>query len=188
MVTHRLNPEIHPGIAPRPTLRRRLDMAMRALMPSLFVVVSMVILSADLGLPGQAELSFALATGTVFFWSAHRPASMTAVMTFCIGLIGELLGFGPPGVLLFSLLVMHGVAHLWRYGLSRISFLFAWALLGALSLVLSLFGWAIACIGSLTFLSPVPSLFQMAVTIGVYPTLSALFSWARRTVADPEQA
>jgi len=188
MVTHRHAPDIHPGIAPRPTLRRRLDQLMRALLPSLFIVVSAFVLSAGLGIPGQSELGFAIAASTVFFWSAHRPQSMTPFMTFCVGLVCEMLSFGPPGVFLFSLLVFHGVAHLWRYGLSRISFLFAWALLGGLALVLSLFGWIIACIGTLTFLSPGPSLFQAAVTIGIYPTLSALFAWARRTVADPEQA
>ncbi|WP_122049264.1 hypothetical protein [Asaia bogorensis] len=188
MVAHRLPPDIHPGIAPRQTLRRRADSLVRALMPSLFVVVCALILSAGLGLPGQSELCFGIAAGTVFFWSSHRPQSMTPFMTFCVGLICEVLSFGPPGVFLFSLLVFHGVAHLWRYGLSRISFLFGWALLGALALVLSLFGWIIACIGTLTLLSPGPSLFQAAVTIGIYPTLSALFGWARRTVANPEQA
>lgn len=188
MVSHRLPHDIHPGIAPRPTLRRRLDQLMRALLPSLFIALSTVVLSAGLSIPGQGELSFGVAAGTVFFWSAHRPLSMTPTMTFCIGLLCEMLSFGPPGIFLFSLLVFHGVAHLWRYGLSRISFLYAWALLGGLALVLSLFGWVIACIGTLTLLSPVPSLFQAALTIGIYPTLSAFFTWARSTVADPEQA
>lgn len=188
MAIHRHAPDIHPGIAPRQTLRRRIDQIMRALLPSLFIILCVVLLSAGLGIPGQGELSFGIAAGTVFFWSAHRPQSMTPFMTFCVGLVCDFLNFGPPGVFLFSLLVFHGVAHLWRYGLSRISFLFAWALLGGLALVLSLFGWVIACIGTLTLLSPGPSLFQTAVTIGIYPTLSALFTWARRTVADPEQA
>ncbi|WP_336946564.1 hypothetical protein [Asaia sp. HN010] len=188
MVGHRHNPDSHPGIAPRATLRRRLDQLMRALLPSLFIVFCALILSAGLGIPGQNELCFGIASSTVFFWSAHRPQSMTPLMTFCVGLVCEVLSFGPPGVFVFSLLVFHGVAHLWRYGLSRISFLFGWALLGGLALVLSLFGWIIACIGTLAMMSPVPSLFQAAVTIGIYPTLSALFVWARRTVADPEQA
>lgn len=188
MVTHRLLPEIHPGIAPRRSLRRRMDMTMRAFLPSLFIVVSAVIFSAGLGMPGQTELSFGIASGTVFFWSAHRPESMTPVLTLMVGLVLELLSFGPPGVLLVSLLVIHGVAHLWRYWLSRASLFLAWGLLGTLALVLSLFSWIIACIGTLTLFSPVPSLFQAAVTFGIYPTLSTLFSWARRTVADPEQA
>lgn len=188
MVAEHPRPEVHPGIEPRPTLRRRIDMAMRALMPSLFVLVVTLMLSAPLNIPGQTELLFGIAIGTVYFWSAHRPDSMTPLMVFVIGLAADLLSFGPPGTLLVSMLVVHGVANTWRYGLSRINFLMAWGLLVVLALCLSLFQWIIACIGALDVLSPVPILFQTALTGGIYPTLSALFVWARRTVADPEKA
>ncbi|AOX17309.1 hypothetical protein [Kozakia baliensis] len=188
MVAEHSRPEAHPGIAPKPTLRRRVDMAIRTFLPSIFIVLCALLLSAPFDVPGQAELIFGVAFGTVYFWSANRPASMTAPMVFIVGVIVDLLSFGPPGTLLFSVLVAHGVAHTWRYGLSRINFVFAWGLLAGLALILSLFQWVMACIGALNLLSPAPSLFQAALTIGIYPSLNALFVWARRTVADPEKA
>lgn len=112
---------------------------------------------------------------------------MPAWAVFLIGLIADLLSFGPPGTILLAFLVAHGVAHTWRYGLSRINFLLAWSALALLALILSLFQWFMACIGALRLMSPAPSLFQAALTIGIYPTLSALFVWAHRAVVNPER-
>ena len=177
-----------PGIEPEPTVKHRADVAIRDAVPWIFMAICVILLSAPTGLPGGPELMFGVSVGTVYFWSAHRPESMPSWAVFCIGLLADLLSFGPPGTLLLSLLIVHGVAHTWRYGLRRINFIWGWGLMSVLALSLTLFQWVVACIGALRPMSPVPSLFQAALAAGIYPTLSALFVWAHRTIVNPERA
>jgi len=181
-------PGSHPGIEPRPSLRRRLDLSFRKAAPWLFVLVATFLLSAPSGLPGESELLFGVCLGSVYFWSAHEPGAMPSWAVFLCGLFADLVGFGPPGTILLSLLVGHGIAHTWRYGLSRINFLLGWALLGALALILSLFQWFIACLHGMRLVAIEPALFQAALTIGIYPSLSAMFVWVHRVVVNVERA
>ncbi|MBS1087685.1 hypothetical protein [Gluconobacter wancherniae] len=188
MVAEKSTPHLHSAVEPNPTLKRRLDAFVRAAMPSLFIIICTILLSAPFGLPGQEELQFGLAVSTVWFWAANRPRSMPAIAVFFCGLVLEIFSSGPPGAVLFWLLVTYGVASNWRYGLSQIGFVAGWLIFAALALTGSFFEWALVCLHAFALLSPVPSLFQAALTVGIYPSLSALFVWGRRTFANPDQA
>ncbi|MFT8366575.1 MAG: hypothetical protein ABF623_12075 [Gluconobacter cerinus] len=188
MVAENYTPHLHSAVEPKQTLRRRLDMFVRAAMPSLFIILVAVLLSAPFGIPGQAELQFGIAMCTVWFWAFSRPRSMPALAVFVCGLVLELFSFGPPGAILLSLLVIYGVAHHWRYGLSRLGFVACWLIFSFLAALASFFQWALVCLHAFALLSPAPGLFQAALTIGIYPSLTALFVWGRRTFANPDQA
>lgn len=180
-------PGNHPGIEPRPSFKRRLDAAVRQALPWLAMLLMTFLLSTPSGLPGESELLFGVCLGSVYFWSAHEPHSMPSWAVFICGLFADLVGFGPPGTILLALLIAHGVAHTWRYGLSRINFLLGWMLLAILAIILSLFQWVVACFNALGFVPLQPALFQAALTIGIYPSLSALFVWVHRTVINIER-
>jgi rod shape-determining protein MreD len=185
---HLSEPPAQPGIEPKPSLRRRADLAVRGSLPWIALLLAEFFLSAPSGLPGESEMLFGVATGTVYYWSANRPDSMPVWAVFLAGTFADLVSFGPPGTVLLSLLVVHGVAHNWRYGLSKINFLLGWGLLASLALILSFFQWVVACIEALQLLSPLDALFQAALTIGIYPSLSAAFAWAREAIVNPERA
>ncbi|MFT9094438.1 MAG: hypothetical protein ABF459_04825 [Gluconobacter cerinus] len=97
MVAENSTPHLHSAVEPKQTLRRRLDMFVRAAMPSLFIILVAVLLSAPFGIPGQAELQFGIAMCTVWFWAFSRPRSMPALAVFVCGLVLEQFRFGPPG-------------------------------------------------------------------------------------------
>ncbi|GAJ28621.1 hypothetical protein [Acidomonas methanolica] len=181
-------PSSQPGIEPRASLRRRLDVALRLALPWVSLLVCVFLLSAFSSLPGESALLFGICLGSVYFWSAHLPESMPSWAVFLVGLEADLISFGPPGTILIALLVVHGVAHTWRYGLSRINFLPGWGLFAALCIILSLFQWVVACVGALRFIPPMSALFQAGLSIGIYPTLSALFVRVHRAIVNPDRA
>jgi len=177
-----------PGIRPRPTLLRQLDAASRHAFPVACTNLLVLAASAPLGLPGQSALQPATALGCVFFWSLFRPASMSPLAVFLIGLLCDLLGLSPVGASVLTLLVVHGVAMRWRRVLVRQNFPVVWLAFLVLAVGAALLQWALTCALTLTVLPVEPVAFQVAVTAGLYPLLSRLFVQAHRGLADPRQA
>ena len=62
-----------PGIRPRPSLGRRLDISACSAFPASSTALLLILFAAPLGLPGQAELQVAAALCCVYFWSLFRP-------------------------------------------------------------------------------------------------------------------
>ncbi len=177
-----------PGIRPRQSLGRRLDMAARRGFPATTTALLLLFAAAPLGLPGQAELQACVALSCVFFWSLFRPVSMTPVMVFLIGLLTDLLGFAPPGVGVLSLLFVHGFAMRWRRLLVRQGFVLVWLAFVAIATGTAALQWALTSLLTFRLLPPAPGLFQAAIGAGLYPALATLLTRAHHTLAEPERA
>ena len=177
-----------PGMRPRATLGRRLDIAARHAFPAGCTIVLMLLTGAPLGISDQAALLPAVTLACVYFWSLHRPAAMSPPVVFVIGVLFDLLGYMPLGVGVLSLLIVHGVALRRRSALTDRGFLptwlaFAWVAFGA-----ALLGWAMTALLSFRLLPVGPAMFQAVLTIALYPALAVVFVRAHRTIADPERA
>jgi rod shape-determining protein MreD len=177
-----------PGIRPRESIGRRLDMTARWAFPATTTAVLLLAVAAPFGVPGQAELQAALAVGCVFFWSLFRPASMLPVVVFMIGLLADLLGYAPPGVGVLSLLLVHGLAVRWRRVLTRQGFFLVWLAFAGVGAGAALLQWALTAALTWRLLSPAPALFQGLVAAGLYPALATLLTRAHQSLAAPEQA
>ena len=177
-----------PGIRPRPTLARRLDMLARRCFPVACTVALMLLSNAPLGVPDQPVMLPAVTVASVFFWSLFRPASMPPPAVFLIGLLLDLMGWLPVGDGVITLLLVHGVCLRWRRVLVRQGFLMIWiAFLGFAAASAALI-WAIAALLAFRLLPPGPAIFQAVLTAALYPALAILFARAHGTIADPGRA
>ena len=183
-----LPPERQPGIRPRPTVWRRLDAAARRALPATFSVLLVLLLCAPFGLPEQQALLPGATMGPVFFWSVFRPASMPTIVVFALGLLADLLSFSPPGLAILTLLIVHAIGLGWRHGLARQGFLLVWLVFMLVAAAAIVLDWALTCAFSLRLLPLQPACFELALAAGLYPLLSALFTWAHRGMADPARA
>lgn len=181
-------PERHPGIRPRPTIWRRLDAAGRRALPAAFSVLLVLLLCAPLGLPEQQALLPGTTMASVFFWSVFRPASMPAAVVFMLGLLYDLLSFSPPGIAILTLLIVHACGLGWRHGLARQGFLLVWMVFLLVAAGVIALDWALMSAFSQRLLPPQSAFFELALATGLYPLLSALFTWAHRGIADPTLA
>jgi rod shape-determining protein MreD len=177
-----------PGIQPRPTLSRRLDIAARASFPGASTLVLVVLLGAPLQLPAQADLQLGVVLACVYFWSLFRPASLPPALVFTLGLVADLLGGGPLGPAVLVLLVVHGLVLRWRRVLARQGFLLVWFAFAVIAVGAVAADWALASLLAFTPMPVSPALFQAAVAAGVYPALAMLLTAAHRGVAAPELA
>jgi len=177
-----------PGIRPRNSLGRQLDMAGRRAFPAASTCLLLVAASAPIGLPGQAELQQAVALGCVFFWSVFRPASLPPIVVFLLGLLTDLLGFAPLGVAVFVLLVAHGLALHWRRNLVRQGFVLVWLMFVAVGCGGAAVQWLVTSVLTFRLLPPGPAVFQAALSVGLYPALAMLLTRAHHTLAEPGRA
>jgi rod shape-determining protein MreD len=177
-----------PGIRPRRTLGRRLDIAARVSFPACITILLMLLTEAPLGIPGQATLLPAVALCSVWFWSLFRPETFPPPVVFAIGLLLDLLGYLPPGVGVFTLLGVHGVALALRRGLARRGFVWIWLVFGVVGCAASLLIWLLVMLLDFRLPPPQPAAFMAVLTIALYPVLAVPFAWALRSAANPEDA
>lgn len=177
-----------PGIRPRQSLSRRLDMVARRGFPGSTTALLLLLSDAPFGVPGQAEVQASVALACVFFWSLFRPASMPPVVVFGIGLLTDLLGYAPPGVHVLTLLVVHGLVLRWRRGLVRQGFLLVWITFAGIASGAAALEWALTGLLTFRLYPPGPAFFQAAIAAGLYPALAMLLTPAHHTLAEPERA
>ena len=177
-----------PGIRPRPSLGRRLDMAARAGFPAACTILLMLLAVVPFGFAGQAALLPAVATISVYFWTLLRPASMPPVLVFPIGLLLDLLGYLPVGVGVLCLLAVHGFAFRWQRLLARQRFALTWIAFAGFAAMGAALGWGLASLLGLRLLPVGSAVFQGVVAVALYPVLAVLFIRADRSVAAPERA
>ena len=76
-----------PGVRPRLTMGRRLDIVWRYAFPGTTSLLLMLLSLAPFGLWGQAALLPTVALTCVWFWSLFRPAAMPPPVVFLIGVL-----------------------------------------------------------------------------------------------------
>jgi rod shape-determining protein MreD len=176
-----------PGIRPRPTLGRRLDIVARASFPATCTILLMLLCGLPFGIADQAAILPAVTIGCVYFWSLFRPASLPPPIVFAIGLLLDLLGYLPIGVSVLSLLILHGVVLRSRRALAQQRFLVVWLALIWLGAATAVVMWTLTSLLNLQLMPPGPALFQAMLTAAIYPALAILLIGAHRSLAATER-
>jgi rod shape-determining protein MreD len=177
-----------PGVRPRLTMGRRLDIIWRHAFPGTTSLLLMLLSLAPFGLWGQAALLPTVALTCVWFWSLFRPAAMSPPVVFLIGVLLDLLGFLPPGVGALTMLTTFGIVQRLRRFLSRQRFAIIWLIFIAVACFIAVINWALVSLLTFSFLPAGPVLFQAGLAAAMYPVVAIPLTLAHRTIADPEQA
>lgn len=177
-----------PGIRPRLTLGRRLDIIWRHVFPGMSSLALMLISVAPFGFWGQAALLPAVALTCVWFWSLYRPVAMPPPLVFLLGLLLDLLGFLPLGVGGLTMLMTHGIAQMSRRVFARQGLALVWLFFALLALAIAAISWGLVCLLNLTLFSFAPALFQAGLAVAMYPVVAIPLALAHRGFADPDLA
>ncbi len=177
-----------PGIRPRQSVGRRLDIAARIGFPTTITILLMLLTRAPMDIPEQAALLPAVALCCVWFWSVFRPDALPPPIVFLLGLLMDLLGYLPLGVGVFTLLAVHGVALVLGRDLSQRGFASIWFVFAGVAAAASLVIWLLVMLLTLRLLSPYPAIFIGVVTIAIFPVLAVPFAGAHRSIANPDHA
>ena len=177
-----------PGIRPRKTLGRRLDIAARHAFPMGCTILLMLLTEAPFGIADQTTLLPAVTFACVYFWTLFRPAAMPPPVVFMTGVLFDLLGYLPLGVGVLTLLVLHGLVLRLRVVLLRQRFLAVWLSFAGFGACAAVLDWLLTILLSFSWVSIGPTVFEALLAAAVYPALAILFSRAHHTLAAPERA
>lgn len=177
-----------PGIRPRQSWGRRLDIAARHAFPVSSTILLMLVSQAPFGIMDQAVLLPSFTLICIWFWSVFRPAGMPPPAVFLVGLLLDLLGYYPLGVGVLTALAVHGVAMRARRRLARQSFVVVWLMFAAVAIPSAALGWALTTILTFRLMPAGPAVFQAVLSSALYPALAIPLAAAHRSIADPERA
>lgn len=169
---------------PRPRgFWQRLDQVSRDLAPAALAVVLVLAMGIPLGLPAQHGVMPVPAIAAVYFWTLYRPALMPPLAVFLLGVLSDLLTGAPLGLHPLLLLLLHAVVLTQRRVLARQSFLLVWVVFATFASTTLGLGWALRTLLAFQLLPVEPALYELALTVAIYPALSWLFVRVERGLA-----
>jgi rod shape-determining protein MreD len=175
-----------PGVRPRLTLGRRLDIMARVSFPACITILLMLLIVAPMGIQNQPVLLPAVAVACVWFWSLVQPDNLPPPIVFLIGLVLDLIGYLPVGTGVLTLLCVHGIALRLRRPLAPRGFALIWLAFAPVAAAASLLIWLLVMLLTFRLLSPDPAIFQAVLTIALYPALAVPLAAAHRSI-NPER-
>lgn len=139
-----------------------------------FVVVGFAILVDLAPRPalGGGGLGPFLTLAVVYFWCVYRPDLMTYGAVFAIGLAHDLLSGLPLGCTSLALVLGRGVLVARQRFFHAKSFGVMWALFALLAPAVELVRWAVGAFATSSLVDPTPLVFQVALTVALYPAVS----------------
>ncbi len=177
-----------PGVRPRQTLGRRLDIMARTSFPACSTILLMLLIEAPFGVPGQQAFLPAVAISCVWFWSLVQPRCLPPPVVFVIGLMMDLQGYLPVGVGVLTLLSCHGIAVAARRRLAQRGFAVIWLCFAPIAIGAALLMWLLVMLLTFTLLAPDPAVFQAVLSIALYPALAVPLGAAQRSITNLERA
>lgn len=158
----------------------RLDIWARRLLPaglSLFLVLVSVV---PFPIPGYAAIVPMLVLASVFFWAIHHPGLLPPAVVFVIGLVQDILSGALVGTGAVVFLLAYGVVVSQRAVFLNKSFLVVWFGFMVVALGAGALFWLFAVAFSSRFISPGTALFQVLMTMLVYPLLTWILHGVQR--------
>lgn len=159
-----------------PTLSQQLDRLARNVVPGLLGVALVLLSTIPFYIPGYGQVAGNLVLISVFYWAIHRPDLLSNITVFLIGLLQDILVGMPPGMNAIVLLLVRTIAVSQGRVFRGRSFIILWWGFGIVALACSLLVWLLSTMYVFAPLSPVPGLYQAALTTALFPFLAGLFT------------
>ena len=159
-----------------PRLSHRLDAVARNLVPAALGVFLVLISTIPFYIPGFGSVAPNFVLMAVFFWAVHRVYLFTNTIVFFIGLLLDILVGSPPGLNAIVLVLVRTVAVSQGKVFRGKPFLVLWWGFGLIALATGFVIWTVTAIYHMTLIDPLPVVFQMAMTITVFPLLAWVFA------------
>jgi rod shape-determining protein MreD len=120
---------------------------------------------------------------SVYYWTIYRPDHLPYIVVFLIGLLVDLLTYGPPGVTPFALLIVRATVLSQRKFFVGKSFPIVWWGFALATVAVTVVGWGVGGLYGGRVLDPRSFAFQAVLTAAFYPVLSWIFSRVQRVMS-----
>ncbi|MEZ5667133.1 MAG: rod shape-determining protein MreD [Alphaproteobacteria bacterium] len=158
----------------------RIDAVARQSVPVALTLLLVLISALPPVLPVFREAAPAWVLIAVFHWSVQRPELMPVQAAFVIGLLQDLLLGLPPGSSALIYVVLRGVAGRIAQLTAGRGFVNLWIMFAGAAAGAGLLRYLIMTVWLERVLDPVPALFELLLTVGVFPLVSWLLTRLQR--------
>src|SRR5512143_2397270 len=152
----------------------RFDTLALHLFPFASTLAMLVFGAVPLHIPAFASVAPSVSLIAVFYWSLYRPDLMPAWAAFVLGVVQDIFVGLPLGVGACVLIAVHAAVSTQRRFFVGKSFGIVWLGFAVIASAGLAFTWLLTCIYHGAVLSPNAMLFQVLITIGVFPLLTRL--------------
>ena len=164
-------------------LARRLHEFATNLTPFAVSLVLIMLSVLPIHVPAIGSVAPNLGLIAVFYWTVYRPDLMPAIAVLPLGLWQDFLEGGPIGLNGLSLLIVYGVIVFQRVFFRGKSFLVVWWAFGLTAAFAAIVFWLASIAWHLRYVDPTPLMFQVVLTLTVFPFLYWLLSRVQRSIA-----
>ena len=164
----------------RPDPIGRAKRAASALSPALVTLGLVFATQLPYGIPHFAQVTPIFAMMAVFYWSIYRPERLPPPAVLAIGLMQDILGGGPMGMVALMLLGVYGVGASQRRFFLGKSFVVEWFGFVVIGTGAIAAAWIVASLYYTTLLNPRPLIVQALLTVALYPCMTWLFVRVQR--------
>ncbi|MEX1148247.1 MAG: rod shape-determining protein MreD [Sphingomonadales bacterium] len=162
----------------------QIDQSIRAATPFLWCLFWGLVELLPFNIVILSPVTPALLLISAYFWTISRPDLMPPLLLFLLGVIHDLWSGGPFGLTPLTLILMHGFVVSQRRLLSRRLFVISWVGFVIVAAGFGVVGWTLASFHNDGFLNPVPTAFQILLSIALYPVMARLMAGFQRRILD----
>ena len=164
---------------------RWLESTLRGLTPLVLTLAFVLLSVLHLPVPGFAPVTPWLSLMAVYYWSIYRPDLLPLVATFLLGLVQDSLSGTPLGLNVLVLLLVQGVVVSQRRFFHSQTFLVEWWGFMLVAPGAVLVSWVIVSSYHGVLVAPRPLVFQLLLTMALYPAITWLFARAQSYLLRP---
>ncbi|MBS40954.1 MAG: rod shape-determining protein MreD [Rhodospirillales bacterium] len=157
-------------------LSNRLDMFARRCFPVLAGIFFVLISTVPYYIPGFGPVVPNVVLIAVFFWVIHHAEFVPTATVFFIGLLLDILSGAPPGINAATLVLVRTLLVMQSKVFRGKSFLLLWWGFSLVAFLVGLVIWALSAFYHMILLNPLPIIFQMLMTITIFPFFSWVFA------------
>lgn len=162
---------------------QKLDRGLRNAAPAMTTLLLMLVSMVPLHL-GFGTIIPSISLMASFYWAVYRPDLFGPLSAFLLGLIADTLSGAPLGLNALINLITYGSVLSQRQLFLAHSFVILW---WGYALVAGLAGgmnWLIASIGSASWMSFEPALFQVIAGLALFPLVAWLYGRLQRSLSE----
>jgi rod shape-determining protein MreD len=156
------------------TFWQKFDRTGRNLAPPTLTIFLVLINLVPSYLPGLDRVPPALSLMSIYYWAIHRPDLFRPSVSFTIGLLEDLLNGTPFGLTALSLVLTHWLVVTQRTFFLANTFTALWWGFGLIALGNGVLRWWLSALLAHQPLPVSGGLFQILVTIALFPPLAGL--------------
>lgn len=161
------------------TLIQRMDQWVRHLLPFSVTLLLVLVDAMPTRLPDFAAVAPLLPLISVYYWAIYRPELLPPSVAFGLGVINDVIMGTPMGVSSLVYLLVQGMTASQRRFFHGKTFLVAWWAFALVAVGAVGLQWALVSVIYGHLMEPQAVLFELLMTISVYPLVSWMFARAQ---------